>query len=112
MRQPGTEFNIDPFAPRQVQDVPVPTIPAHFQDDHKRWLTNTAQSHKHKFCGNVCVNFTQTGGIKAEEKACIETCFAKYNQAFASFQDEKSHFLNALADVAAKGQDRYLSRDI
>ena len=112
MRQPGTEFNIDPFATRQVVEVPVPEIPAHFQADHKRWLTNTALSHQHKFCGNVCVNFTAAGGVQAEEKACIETCFSKYNQAFKSFQSEKDHFLSALAEVASKGQDRYLSRDI
>jgi hypothetical protein len=45
MRQPGTEFNIDPFAAKQVVEVPVPQIPANFQADHKRWLTNTALSY-------------------------------------------------------------------
>jgi hypothetical protein len=57
MRQPGTEFNIDPYKVIGTAPIPAPEIPASFEKDHQKWQFNTAVSKQHKYCANLCVNF-------------------------------------------------------
>lgn len=112
MRQPGNEFKIDPFKAVGTVEVPAPVIPSGFQEDHKRWVVSTALARQHKFCANVCLNFTAAGGVQASEQACLQSCFTKYSQAFDRFQEEKTHFFASLADLTARGEDKYAAREI
>jgi hypothetical protein len=50
--------------------------------------------------------------VQASEQACIESCFAKYQQAFERFQSEKDLFQASIADLTARGEDKYAAREI
>ena len=96
MRQPGNEFKIDPFKAIGTIEIPAPVIPAHFQKDHERWAIDTILARQHKFCANLCVNFTSTDGINESEKACFKTCSSKFSTAFKTFGEEQDHFFKSL----------------
>lgn len=113
MRQPGNEFKIDPFKAIGTEAIPAPQINGTaFQKDHEKWATNTAIARQHGFCGNLCVNFKGLGGLQKDEEACINSCFKKYSSAFHTFQEEKQHFLGSLSELALRGEDKYVAREI
>ena len=112
MRQPGSEFNIDPFKAVGTAEMPAPVLQGSFLKDHQNWARNTAIARQHKFCANLCVNFKNGSSLAPEEGSCIETCFNKYGQAFSFFQQEKSHFLDTMKDLTLKGEDIYAARAI
>lgn len=112
MRQPGNEFRVDPYKAQGSQEIPAAVLPPTFQKDHQKWAFNTQIARQHNFCGKICVNFSGLGGIQQKEQACLESCIAKYNQAFGSFIEEKNHFLSSLSDLALRGEDKYVARDI
>lgn len=93
MRQPGQDFNIDPFQPIKLDEVEAPVLPPTFMKDHERWLHNTALTKSYKFCGGLCINFKTGSSIAANEEACMKTCINKYQSAYTSFQKEKTLFL-------------------
>lgn len=112
MRQPGTEFNIDPFKAVGTAEVPAPVLEGAFLKDHQNWARNTAIARQHKFCANLCVNFKSGAALAEEESKCIETCFNKYGQAFSFFQQEKNHFFDLMKDHSLRGENIYDSRSI
>ncbi len=63
MRQPGNEFKIDPFKTIGTSEIQAPVIGGAFARDHQNWLSNQLIVRQHKFCANLCVNFTADGGL-------------------------------------------------
>ena len=83
-----------------------------FQKDHQRWALNAASARQHTFCAGLCVNFKAAGGLQKEEQACMNSCFSKFSSALSIFNEEKTHYMNSLADLALRGEDKYAARHI
>ena len=112
MRQPGTEFNVDPYKAFSMEGVPVPELSSDLQKKHHKWSQNALIFKAHKFCGALCMNFKSGKEVSNDEGACMNTCLSKYNQAYESYLQEKQIFFSALDDVMARGQDKYDARNI
>jgi len=86
-----------------MASVPSPNLSPDQQKKHQKWSQNALIFKAHKFCGALCMNFKQGKEVSQDEGACMNTCLSKYNQAYASYMNEKQIFFTALEDVMAKG---------
>ena len=92
--------------------MPSANIPEEYLPVHQRWLEGTFTFKQHKFCSNLCVNFTKKGAFSDQEANCMQACFNKYEKALSYFQKEKTIFAKNLENMTQYGEDKYEARDI
>jgi hypothetical protein len=111
MRQIGTEFNDDPFKAPGTEGVLPIEIPAALLPEHNNWKNSTASAAQHRYCAKLCINF-KAAVLSDAETSCMSNCFDKYHNAFGYFQKEKNLFQSNLAELTARGQNKYDARNI